>query len=232
MTGPSYYENNIPVYSKWQIDLYGPPHEISYLVLDDDITYLPSYSQIRNRLENLQHVHRYDRIQRFTTILLQIVGDSRISSKKGMKCIKKVSRNIPADIDLYPLPTMYQIIRNVMRLNGLKIYYNRVATILNEFNITDTRKHYSTELINNVLQDFKKMHYTFAKVKGDLERIYFPNLKFVALKLLLKYGFTNPFNLKLAKTPARLQKLNKDYDLIWNIIEEEELIDYLTSVFD
>jgi hypothetical protein len=232
MNQPSYYENGIPVYSKWQIDLFGPPDKINYLVLDDDVTYLPSYTQIQHCLENLEYVHHYDRVQRFTTILLQIVGDARISSKKGMKCMKKVSRNIPSDIDLYPLPIIYQIIRNVMRHNGLKIYYNRVATVLNEFNITDTRKHYSPELINNVIEDFKKMHFMFEKIKKDLKRTYFPNLKYVALKLLLKYGFTNPFNLKLAKTPARLLKLNKDYDLIWNIIEEEELIDYLTSVFD
>lgn len=232
MSSAEYYENGIPVYSKWQIDLYGPPHQISYLVVDDVVTYLPSFTEIQNRMENLEHVHHYNRIERFTTILLQIVGDARISSKKGMKCIKKISRNIPANIDLYPLPTIYQIIRNVMRQNGLKIYYNRIATILNEFNITNTRSHYSVELINNVIGDFQKMHYAFTKIKKDLKRTYFPNLKFVALKLLLKYGFTNPFNLKLAKTPARLQKLNKDYELIWNLIEEEELIDYLTSVFD
>lgn len=232
MSSPEYYDNGVPVFSKWQIDLYGPPNEISYLVIDDVITYLPSYAQIENRLENLQHVHHYDRLQRFNTIVLQIVGDARITSKKGLKCIKKVAKHLPANIDLYPLPTIYQVVRHVMKLNGLKIYYNRIATILNEFNITNVRMHYTVEIINNVLEDFKKMHYAFEKIKQTLKRTYFPNLRFVALKLLLKYGFENPFSLKLAKTPARLEKLNNDYDLIWKLIAEEELIEYFSSVFD
>lgn len=232
MHKPEYYENGVPVFSKWQIDLFGVPNETSYLVLDDVVTYLPSYADIENRIENLQHVHHYDRVQRFNTIVLQIVGDARITSKKGMKCIKKISKNLPPNIDLYPLPAIYEKVRHVMKIHGLKIYYNRIATILNEFNIANVRMHYTGELVNNVLQDFLKMHYAFFKVRDQLKRTYFPNLKFVALKLLLKYGFSNPFNLKLAKTPARLQKLNNDYALIWKLIEDEELIEYMTSVFE
>ena len=65
-----------------------------------------------------------------------------------------------------------------------------------------------------------------------MNRKYFPNLKYVALKLLFKYGFSNPFGLKLAKTPSRLQKLENDFKLIWENIEEEELVEELTSVLD
>jgi hypothetical protein len=232
MFAPNYFDNGIPVYSKYMIDLYGPPNLSAYIVIDDSIEYLPSYNDINNRIENMNHIHRYDRIQRFNTILLQIIGDSRITSKKGLKCLKRVSKNLPHDYDLKPLSDIYQMVRHIMRRNGLKIYYNRIATILHEFNITDVRPHCSQYIVNNVIADFQKMHHKFNSLSDDMNRKYFPNLKYIALKLLFKYGFTNPFGLKLAKTPSRLQKLENDFKLIWDSIEEEELVEDLTSVFD
>lgn len=233
MLTPKYFDNGVPVYTRTMIDLFGLPQtHFNYLVIDDSIEYLHSYSTLETHCENLNNVHRYDRLARFSTMLLQIIGDAQITSQKGLKCIKQVSKQLPKDYDLQSLSTIYQLVRTVMRRNGLKIYYNRIATILHEFNITDVRRHYSTHLVNNVIQDFEKMHYAFTKISHKISRKYFPNLKYVALKLLLKYGFSNPFGLKLAKTPSRLQKLDMDFEYIWGRIEEEELITDLISVFD
>ncbi len=89
----------------------------------------------------------------------------------------------------------WESIRKILKNHRLPKLYNQIPLICrklgfgNCIEFIDFHKSYIS-----ILKEFNEIHYKFNLMKGD-ERKYFPNLRFVALKLIEKYG--GKFNLKI-----------------------------------
>lgn len=103
----------------------------------------------------------------------------------------------------------WEQIRKILKKEKLPRLYNQIPLIArklgfgNCIEFEDFNKSYI-----GILKEFNRIHYKFNLMKGD-ERKYFPNLRFVALKLVQKWG--GKFNLKIPfiRTRRKFKILDK-----------------------
>lgn len=157
-------------------------------------------------------IHRYVRLTRFKETLNQITGmagevpepvldfiSKRISTKtniwNSIRCILKNT--------LFEIPIYYKrskIVFKIKKVYGRK-YYNRIPYIIRRLGF-DNGVVIDYNVYHFIIQDFKDLENSFQKLNSD--RQYFPNLRFVCLKLLCKYGITFNFNIPLLRTKRKL----------------------------
>ena len=81
--------------------------------------------------------------------------------------------------------------------------WNSVREILKEYGY---KKFY-----NRILLDFQKIHSYFDEIKKELKMDYFPNLRFVVLKLMERHGVVFQYYIPF----IRVKKIQLKLDLIW-----------------
>lgn len=141
-------------------------------------------------------IHRYNRLERFKNTLDQLLGCRGNISDNVMELMKNVKFN-------------WEQIRKILKKEKLPRLYNQIPLICrklgfgNCIEFEDFQKSYI-----GILKEFNRIHYKFNLMKGD-ERKYFPNLRFVALKLVQKWG--GKFNLKIPfiRTRRKLKILDQ-----------------------
>lgn len=205
--------DGIPIFSAVDIDDYGDPTDWGYprfYVVEE-----PRYQYTFEQETMIREKHQYCRVTRFRLLLACLLNQNDFSSKKGKKCLKKMRK---VDLDLVPTgESLWSHCCKEMRRNGFGKYYNWIPVILGDCNILDCSPNV-WGLMGAVMVDFMKMHLIFDSVAKEVKRRYFLPLRYVALKLALKYGYDNPLQIPLAKTKMRLKQLDKDFDFIWEKI--------------
>jgi hypothetical protein len=127
-------------------------------------------------------IHRYNRLERFKNTLDQLLGCRGNISDQVMELMDGVKFD-------------WEEIRSILKKNRLPKLYNQIPLIGrklgfgNCIEFEDFHKAYI-----GILKEFNMIHYKFNLMKGD-NRKYFPNLRFVALTLIKKWG--GKFNLKI-----------------------------------
>jgi len=214
----SLYEG-IPQYSIFDVDIFGPPDKYGinkYFVLEeiiydnsrilDDIDY--QRPNVRER-----PVHHYDREQRFKWTLRVLLGGSRDPIPLSvLSCFHR------GDIDWDPT-RVWKSIRNALKIKGYAKYYNRIPEIL--------QWHYYPYKINipptinyqEMYRSFKKMHYKFDHSEWA-GRTYFPNLRYIILKMLLERGVVFEYSIPLLHTKAKLPVLEQ----VWKTLISKRFI--------
>jgi hypothetical protein len=132
-------------------------------------------------------------------------------------------------IKLLPDDQIWDYVRSVLKSHGWRIFYNRIPAILSglgiqRFRFSDTNK------FQDILHDFDLMDRIFASLKPQLGRTYFPNLRFIAIKLMHRHGLSTVVPIPLARTSRKCESLEEIYNLIWNAIEEQKLNDFISSL--
>lgn len=75
------------------------------------------------------------------------------------------------------------------------------------------------------------MHQVFPEIKQKLGRAYFPNLRYVAVRLMEKHGIKLSFTIPPTRTLKKQESLDQIFDTIWDYILEKdtrELEDYFS----
>jgi hypothetical protein len=193
---PIYQGCNEELYEFW--DNYGPSTEQHPMVMD--------YQQELDYAQNLKKIHRYDRKERFRYTLYQLVGASGTVPASLCKAIKE------ANGKRVRKSRVWNMIRNYLKRNKLRQHYNRIPQIISRIyklkplNLTG-------DIITNIFKDFHCFHYQFNNdLRFKWKRSYFPNLRFVALKLLEKYGVQFPYSVPLVRTLRKRKYLNNLYN--------------------
>jgi hypothetical protein len=127
-------------------------------------------------------IHRYNRLERFKNTLDQLLG-----------CRGNISDEIMLLMD--GVGFSWEKIRRILKQNKLPKLYNQIPLIIRKLgfgNCIEFENFHKSYI--GILKEFNQIHYNFNLKKGD-KRKYFPNLRFVALKLIEKYG--GKFNLKI-----------------------------------
>ncbi len=209
---PIRWEHHIPVYSSTQIETYGD-HMIpwqEYMVVEGEPVYIESY-QYRKQATFIG-IHRYDRQARFKKTLYNLLGWSNFNQTLALSLRTEV---------LGPLKTFikddtvnsYEDCRKILIHFGYKNLIPSIPALLKMAGkpaalIIDQKN--MSELIQLVLQDFKAMERKF--FDGDKEnRTYCPNMKYLALRLLVDRGATNVC-IPLLRTKRKLEDIDKVYN--------------------
>ena len=189
----------VPVFSASQLETYGEPDhygiwQYTVIVSSDSLSPMVVDFQFENdHRGSLRPIHRYCRLKRFESILFQLLG------QRG-----DVPEWLIFDIDeqcyLVNDPWyVWESVRCYLKDNKLKRYYNRIPAIIRRLGFKPEIQIGDSFFIENVITDFKKMSAQFDRHEPD--RKYFPNLRFVALKLLELNGAVFNYYIPFIRTP-------------------------------
>ncbi len=205
---PIRIQYGIPEYRLEDIELFGLPDHwgvLNYLVIDCKEISCPLSMEWKDEMHLLQDgvfIHRYDRCQRFKCTLYQLIGGSRVEIPSHVFRITKEYNPDPNKV--------WNSVREILKEYGYKKFYNRIPCILKGLAYPE-KIVYNMEMIRKILLDFQKIHSYFDDIKKELKMDYFPNLRFVVLKLMERHGVVFQYYIPF----IRVKKIQLKLDLIW-----------------
>lgn len=192
-----------------------------YEVVDGEPTYATEWKD--EILLTKKRCHRYSRIKRFKFILTQLMGSTGFVKQKNRDDELKVMApflKYRRVLEKVPKPFLWDTIRMILKKNNHRIFYNRIPTIIRRLGLVKLKSHgtVSTKL-DSIMYDFQLLHYVFDKVKLKIKRSYFPNLRYVALRLMKKHGLDLIVEIPQLRTLRKQEELDGIYQTMWDEIE-------------
>jgi hypothetical protein len=204
----SFDDDMVPYYTSEQYSLYGPPehwpnpqpwyHIIELretsapLVLDWDM------EQLAKTIS--RPIHRYNRVARFKTTLAQISGiTGSVPREIICQIITHLNSTGPKRI--------WNNIRHILKTLKLQKYYNQIPFIIQQLSFGHTTQ-ISAIKFSDIMNQFRHINHAFQSTPN---RKYFPNLRYMALKLLALNNITTTYTIPLLRTARRINAL----DIIW-----------------
>jgi len=141
-------------------------------------------------------IHRYNRLERFKNTLDQLLG-----------CRGNVSDDVMLLMD--GVQINWENIRRVLKKSKLPKLYNQIPLIIRKLgkgNCIEFENFHQSYIA--ILKEFNRIHYKFNCKEYERKR-YFPNLRFVALKLIEKYGGKFLIDIPFIRTKRKYKVLEK-----------------------
>lgn len=201
-------EDGLPVFTNHQIDDYGFPEHWGYdlyrIVENRDTMDLKTDYKMESSYYK-RPIHRYNRRLRFYNTLLQLMGD------RG-----KVPQHILNLIASYLQPgDVWNQVRRMLKHYKLRIYYNRIPFIVQQITKQNSVSKVHVDQYNSMMKEFDRFCYWYDQHKEELKRTYFPNMRFIALKLMDQFGVKTNYEIPLTRT----QRKRKDLESIWTLFK-------------
>ena len=206
MNPVKYDYDQTPMFSSSDIDIYGYPELYGYenyrVIESRDLVLVSDYKMEHEY--DLKPIHRYDRIARFKNTLYQLIGE------RG-----SVPDNIVHTVDAYlrkDSSDIWNDTRAILKHYKQRIYYDRIPLILKKLGRPACFKINDGYAIAAIINDFKALSVRFENRKIPHTRRYFPNIRFVALKLLQMHGFVPTYEVPFIRTTRKKKSLER----LWN----------------
>lgn len=194
-----------PCFTTNDVDDYGFPElygfEI-YRIIDSRDKPMVSDFKMEHQYD-LRPIHRYDRIARFKSTLFNIIGE-RGSVPEHV--VNMVSQYIGDTTD------PWNDCRRILKHYKQRAYYNRIPFIINRLKLGKGYKVLGSTIIDEIINKFKSISDKFERAKDVLKRRYFPNIRFIVLKLLEHYNIETGYTVPLVRTARK----NKTLNLLWD----------------
>lgn len=204
-----YDPDGVPCFSTNQIDDYGFPEHWGfdlYRVIDSRDKPMVSDFKMEHQYD-LRKIHRYDRVGRFKSILYNLVGER---GTVPIEVIQVVGQYINRDN-----PDLWNACRKVMKHFGFRMFYNRIPVVLKELKLGQGFSTMSYEELEKIVNRFKKLVEVFNINSKEFGRKYFPNFRYIALRLLDEAGYTPGYEIPLIRTVRKDKQLNE----LWNKLQ-------------
>lgn len=121
MLKPITFENDLPVFRREDIDLYGLPDYYGYeqwICIDSDAELVEDFSGM---VVFSKPVHRYSRFDRFRMVLLQLLGWRGKVESDVMEICSLID---------FPSEDVWLVFKRELKWNSKSKYYNRIPRIL------------------------------------------------------------------------------------------------------
>jgi len=193
---------DVHVYYTSQIDLFGFPENwgvFFYCVVSNtESPMVTDWKMEQERRGSIRPIHRYNRVKRFESTLFQLIGERGVVSNQILSIIKRIGYNSHPDF-------IWESLRCILKSQGLRQYYNRIPSI-----IARLGHPYKLHVTNpiKIVNEFKAINQAF-KYLSSSNRKYFPNLRFICLKMLERHNATFDFRIPLIRTPRKLKPLQE-----------------------
>lgn len=203
---PIRFENNIPIFSTKDIEDYGLPEEWgfeNYQVIESrELNLVTDFKM--ERQYDMRPIHRYSRIDRFKVILRQLIGEHGVVPDHIVTVVGHYLTIQNETLDLWDRT------RAILKHLKCRLYYNRIPFILKKLNYDQCIKWDARDYLE-IVERFKVISSTFDQEKKKFKRKYFPNLRFIALKLLEESGGEMIVPIPLARTARK----RKSLEILW-----------------
>lgn len=205
MNPHSFDQQGIPYFTNHQIEDYGMPEYFGYekyfIIESREKTFVTDYTMEQEGY--FTKVHRYDRIARFKATLLNLIGFRGKVPEHVLSLVKTFLKPDSADV--------WNDTRAILKHYKLRRYYDNIPIILQQLKIGTGFKKLKHDEVESIINDFKCLSDRFERTKKNYQRRYFPNIRFIALKLLDLHGFSAVYQIPFART----ERKNKSLDDIW-----------------
>lgn len=185
----------------WDLPTMLPDEELESEAFWEEPEYHLDYDQEMHHAMNYTKKHRYSRKDRFRSTLYQLLG---MNGEIPPSVIGIVKRELGSKVKKQKI---WNDVRTILKRHKLRRYYNRIPSIikiisgLKPLGITSTR-------ISLILESFFKFDYHFNDhLKREWKREYFPNLRFIALKLAKEMEIEYPYHVPLIRTSRKKKYL-------------------------
>lgn len=212
---PTRFEGDLPIYTTDQIDLYGYPEDWgveNYLVIEERETSHPMVTDYEMECERrgaLRPIHHYNRVERFQSILYQLVGSRGVVPRLVVQTIRTEGYDAHPD-------RVWNSIRSILKKHNWSLYYNRIPIILEMLGYKRKISFQDPNaFVRHIVNEFKKISSNFEILKPTLQRKYFPNLRYVVFKLLQENGAEFEYRIPFLRTP-RKEKMMEE---LWSILK-------------
>jgi hypothetical protein len=215
---PIKFEGLTPVYSSRQVEEFGDPDEWGicvYQVVEvrEDVEYVSSWKD--QIMRAVRPIHRYCRVKRFETTLYQLLGlrgnvpDELIYEIKILgyderpdsiwESIRDCLKEIKEVEVLKKFPVTYQT----------RIYYNRIPTIMRKLGHCNLKIDFGdlNSFLLAVVDEFRRVSWKFDKLSCEYK--YFPNMRFICLKMLQHFGAGINYFIPIIRTRRKYKPLDE-----------------------
>ncbi len=218
----------VPVYSTRQVELFGNPDKwgvCCFQVIEtrDDVVYMSDYKSQITRV--VKPIHRYSRVKRFETTLYQLLA---VRGNVPLELILEIRlcgydhhpeyiwesiRSCLKELKTVDVQKKHDIIRY-----KTKIFYNRIPCIIRELGHYELKIDFKDKaaFLVMIIEEFKRMSWAFDQLSCDYT--YFPNMRFICLKMLQYYGAGINFFIPIIRTKRKYKPLD---DLWTKLIEKK-----------
>lgn len=200
--------DGVPVFTTRDIDDYGFPelygYEIYRVVESRDLNIGSDF--VLEQQRDWKPIHRYSRLARFKATLLNILGE------RG-----KLPTHVLLMIKTYLKPDAqdkWNAVRALLKHFKMRRYYDQIPTILKTVLNVRCFAPLNSEQIQSLYRDFQALSDRFERNKQKHQRKYFPNIRFIVLKLLELHGIDPILKIPKARTNRKLKSL----DSLWNLL--------------
>jgi len=160
------------------------------------------YDQEIHHSMNYKKKHRYSRKDRFRHTLYQLLGMSGDTPHWLNRVIKTELKGKKVKKQ-----KIWNDIRQILKRKKLRRYYNRIPSLIK--NICGLKPlHINSEKVSRIIETFFLFDYNFdQKLRESWSRQYFPNLRFISLKLIAESGIKYPYHVPLIRTSRKKKYL-------------------------
>jgi hypothetical protein len=110
----------------------------------------------------------------------------------------------------------WEEVRRVLKANGWSLYYNRIPVIIKRLQELECPVD-GADRIERILAAFRTLDAVFPALKAELGRAYFPNLRYVALRLMEMFGVHTAFDVPYLRTRKKVASVGAIFDRMVSI---------------
>lgn len=228
---PHYDLKNNMYYTTRQMEEYGE-QEGDYYVVDSRELDIGTDYEDEIIPGQKKKAHLYNRTTRFRYCLTQLLTQSgdvpshvmvQVCDAFGVEyeleewvsryhCCLKQKITVLSKLDYDP-DTVWGLMRKFLKGLKLGLYYNRIPTILCTLGVPGTKC--TLDQYNGIMEDFKLLNDGFDKSKHYLNITYFPDLRYVALRLMNKHGVIPKYHIPWLNTKRKIKTVGDNVDYIF-----------------
>lgn len=198
---PIRYDKDVPVFTTRDIDDYGFPElhgYTNYIVVESRELNLVTDFKMEQECD-FRPIHRYSRLARFKKTLLNILGERGNVPSQIMTLVKTY---------LNPLSTdKWNDVRRILKHYGQRKYYDNIPFIVRNLSLGRCFVQLNADHIANIVRDFQHLSTRYEQIKHTFKRRYFPNIRFVTLKLLELHSVKPIYKVPLLRTSRKRKVL-------------------------
>jgi len=199
---PIRYEKDVPVFTTRDIDDYGFPELYgysNYQVIESRDLVLVTDFKMEQELD-FRPIHRYSRLARFKKTLLNILGENGRVPDQVLTVVKTFIDPLSTD--------KWNDVRRILKHYKQRRYYDNIPFIVKNIQMGACFPQLNSEQIQQIIRDFQTLSDHYERVKHTFKRRYFPNIRFVTLKLLELHGIKPVYNVPLVRTTRKRKALS------------------------
>lgn len=201
-----YDPDGVPCFSSNDIDDYGRPElygfECFRVIESRDVRLVVDYKL--SSTYDLRPIHRYNRLLRFKNTLLNLLGERGNVPDHVMNMVKSFMKKDSKD--------PWNDCRKILKHYKQRDYYDNIPFILKHLKLFNTFKIGKEFCLENILNSYKGFVVEFEKKKKEYKRVYFPNMRYIALKLLKSFGLEPSYKIPFARTARKNVLLDKIWE--------------------